>query len=66
MPAKQKKTAGRPMIPEEEKRTSRMSVGLTEDEHTKFILFAQKQGWSIAELLRNATKDFIKRQEKGR
>lgn len=63
--AKQKKAAGRPMMPEEEKRTSRISVGFTEDEHSKFIQFAQKQGWSIAELLRNATKDFIKRQEKG-
>lgn len=64
MSARQKKEPGRPTLPEDEKKTTRLSVGMTDDEYLKFSNFAQKHGMKVAELFRMATKEFIKRVER--
>ncbi|ANA41737.1 hypothetical protein A2G06_16475 (plasmid) [Geobacter anodireducens] len=66
MSEKEKKEPGRPPLPEEEKRTTRLTIGMTDDEHARFTDFARKHGMKLAELFRMATKDFIKRVEKGK
>lgn len=65
MSAKPKKEPGRPNLPEEEKRTTRLSIGMTDDEYNLFSNFARKHHLKLAELFRTAAKELIKRVEKG-
>ncbi len=65
MSAKQKKEPGRPILPEEEKRTTRLSIGMTDGEYNLFSDFSRKHNLKLAELFRIAAKEFIKRVEKG-
>ncbi len=65
MSGKQKNEVGRPLLSEEEKRKSRLTIGMTNAEHARFTGFARNNGLKLAELFRIATNEFIKRREQG-
>ncbi len=62
----EKKDVGRPPVPPEYKRDTRRTIGMTEAEFEKFTKFARDNGFNgLADLMRTATSDFIKRHSKG-